>query len=91
MGIQGLATKLVPYATPIQWQKRGPNAVDNQSGGLLIDGPGFSHWIHGQAYGMRCRDLGGTEAVPSYQEVADLALTWLERFESFGLHVYVFA
>lgn len=88
MGIPRLMTKLQPYAATITRQRPCLNGYNSQHEGLIIDGPSFAHWIYNLEYGARRHGHLAVEALPPLQALIDLALTWLERFESFGLQMY---
>jgi hypothetical protein len=68
MGVRHLITFLRPYATS--------EALAGKQ--LVIDGPAFAYHIYHIALQSRGNATSYFEAVPSYNVLADTAITWLD-------------
>ena len=91
MGIQGLMSHLEPYLTQKTWHREGKSDVLGRfqsERSLLIDGPSFAHWIYHELVKTRSNRCQCLEMLPSYQELAEAAVSWLEQMEDFGFAVY---
>ncbi|KAI9790850.1 MAG: hypothetical protein M1835_000700 [Candelina submexicana] len=92
MGVPHLAASLRPYATPIVFGKRTLSGHERAPDQVkVIDGPAFAHYIHHACLAGRPHAQGPLEATPSYREIGDEVIAWLDqvnqemglRFETF--------
>lgn len=74
MGIPHLITHLRPFATR--------QLLAGQQ--LVIDGPALCHHLYYLCLGMRSEANNYFEAAPSYSEVGDTLLAYLEGLEGAG-------
>jgi len=84
MGIPRLLHLLEPYATPIVFNSKseyGPKAV--------VDGPGLAYHAYYRALTLRHAARNALEAIPSYADVVQVALLWLQTLQSNGLEMWV--
>lgn len=77
MGIPNLITHLRPYTT----------TTDLQHQHLIIDGPGFAYHIYHNLLSSAPQTKNPFEALPSYAEIGDTAVQWLEEFENLGVNM----
>jgi hypothetical protein len=78
MGIPRLVTHLVPFATKVRY-----TAEDTKSPTpVVIDGPGLAYY----AASLALHKFG---RIPSYGEIGDAALLFLQDLQAHGLNVYV--
>lgn len=78
MGIRHLTTFLRPYAP-----------VKPLDAPLVIDGSAFAHHIYGLCLGRRCDARNALEAVPSYLELQEAAIDWLEGLGKHNIEMLV--
>ncbi|KAH8706916.1 XPG domain containing-domain-containing protein [Phaeosphaeriaceae sp. PMI808] len=76
MGIQGLAKRLEPYASR-------HSAQQLQDYTAVIDGPGLAY----EAHKLALRAAATQSRIPSYQDVNDEAIRWLNSLEEQGIKV----
>lgn len=88
MGIPRLTTQISPYGESIIWKKQVQRLVEHQ-GDVIIDGPSFAYYIHKLCLTTKSNARNALEALPTYPELGEAAVTWLNQIESFGLHMYV--
>jgi hypothetical protein len=74
MGIRHLITFLSPYATAVSLSGRS----------VVIDGPGFAHHIYYTCLGARPSARNPFEAAPSYRELQNVAIAWLDALRDNG-------
>lgn len=84
MGIRGLTSQIQPYGQPITWHK-GSN--EEPSHDVIIDGPSFAYYIHHKCLATKTHARNALEAMPTYPELGEAAVAWLENLETFGLRV----
>jgi hypothetical protein len=74
MGIPHLITFLRPYAE-----------LESLSGhNVIIDGPGLCYQMHYSLLGRRTEARNSFEAAPSYEELAEAAIEWLNGLRESG-------
>ncbi|KAF2828705.1 hypothetical protein CC86DRAFT_444823 [Ophiobolus disseminans] len=76
MGIKGLARRLEPYST-----RYSPEELDGYT--AIIDGPGLAYEAHKFALGTTANQL----RIPSYHDINNAALSWLNALEDQGIKV----
>ena len=94
MGIPGLSKPLKPYAVSTtigcktQHCSEHKPALSESSRNIIIDGPSFAYSIYHRLIIQKPEWLTAVEAMPSYQEVGQGALAFLDEMEDYGLKVY---
>jgi len=88
MGIPRLTTQISPYGESVIWRKQVQTAVEHHSD-VIIDGPSFAYFIHKLCLTTKSKARNALEALPTYPELGEAAVTWLNQIESFGLRMYV--
>lgn len=68
MGIPHLITYLRPYAESESLAGRD----------VIVDGPGLCYHIHHKCLGRKADARNALEATPSYDELGEAAIEWLE-------------
>jgi hypothetical protein len=74
MGIPGLATRLEPYAIRT-------SSADVDGYVAIIDGPALAYFAH------RVANQGTKYRLPSYADINQVAIRWLEHLESINIRV----
>lgn len=80
MGIPHLLRLLEPYAEPIQFTQS-----TGQPASVVIDGSALAYHAYRLALARRTAAEHALEAIPSYREVCETVLFWLESLEDHGL------
>jgi len=80
MGIPHLITHLRPYAID----------TDLKGQSVVIDGPGFAYHVFHTCLSQEPNVRNPFEAFPSYANVGETAIRWLEELESYGVQMYAF-
>jgi len=86
MGIPRLMTQVSPYGESVTWHKGDTPPVVKEN--LIIDGPSFCYFIHHRCLSTKTRARHALEAVPTYPELAEEAIAWLDELETFGFCMY---
>lgn len=74
MGIPHLITFLRPYAE-----------LESLAGrDVVVDGPGLCYHIHYKALGRKTEAQNSFEAAPSYEELGEAAIEWLDGLRENG-------
>ena len=89
MGIPRLTTQISPYGEPVTWTKQEQDATNHQ-GDVIIDGPSFAYYIHKLCLANKSNARNALEALPTYPELGEAAITWLKQIETFGFRMYVY-
>lgn len=84
MGIPHLAQQLQPHGTKVVLARDILNRVP-----AIIDGPSLAYHCFYVCLSRRSGARNTLEATPSYRELGEAAVSWLEQIEQFGLEVYV--
>ncbi|KAI9720999.1 MAG: hypothetical protein M1812_002478 [Candelaria pacifica] len=80
MGVPHLTASLRPYATPVVFGKGTLSGHEKApSQGKVIDGPAFAYYIYHACLASRQHAQGPLEAVPSYREIGDETIAWLDQ------------
>jgi len=74
MGIPHLITFLRPYAEQESFAGRD----------VIVDGPGLCYHIHYKCLGRRTEARNALEAAPSYEELGNAAIEWLQGLREGG-------
>lgn len=95
MGIPGLTARLASYAKSINWrqslrQPTGDPLSDNDTKEdlLIIDGPALAYHIYHRCVAAHSHAKNAFDAFPSYDEISQTLLAWLEHIEKFDLQVH---
>jgi len=92
MGIPRLMTQVSPYSEPVTWHRRHTLSKDASSPpekeNIIIDGPSFCYFIHHKCLSTKTHARQALEAVPTYLELAEEAIAWLDELETFGFCMY---
>lgn len=94
MGIPGLSKPLKPYAvattvgckTSLCEEHKPAHSEWNR--GIIIDGPSFAYSIYHRLIIQKPEWLTAVEAMPSYEELGQGAIAFLNELEDYGLKVY---
>ncbi|TAQ86353.1 hypothetical protein B7494_g5328 [Chlorociboria aeruginascens] len=78
MGIPHLITHLQPYASSEPLQGRD----------MVIDGPGLAHHVYYICLGRRSSARHCLEAAPSYKELGEVTIEWLQVLREHGKKIY---
>lgn len=94
MGIPGLSKPLKPYAVSttvgcktLLCSEHKP-APSESSINIIIDGPSFAYSIYHRLIVQKPEWLTAVEAMPSYEELGQGAVAFLDEMEEYGLKVY---
>lgn len=79
MGIPHLTTFLRPYA----------ESTALNDGNAVIDGPGLAYHIYHTCITAKVSTRNPLEAAPSYKEIGEATIEWLDRLRTSGVIVYV--
>ena len=94
MGIPGLSKPLKPYAVATTIGCKTPHCSEHKpahsesSRNIIIDGPSFAYSIYHRLIVQKPEWLTAVEAMPSYSELGQGALAFLNEMEDYGLKVY---
>lgn len=80
MGIPGLTVKLQPYAVPATLGTYGDASQDTSR--VIIDGPSLAYHIYYRLLACKPASLNALDAVPSYQELGQGALEFLDALRA---------
>ena len=93
MGVPGLSKALKAYAVPTVFgckdpscEKHSPHS-DFSSTNVIIDGPSFAYCVYNRLNAHKSAQLSALEAVPSYRDIGNGAMTFLNELENHGLLV----
>jgi len=84
MGIPHLTHSLSPYGDKVVLPQ---NPADNQN--AIIDGPSLAYHVFYVCIARRAGARNALDAAPTYQELGQAAVDWLEQIETYGLKMYV--
>ncbi|KAL2355264.1 XPG domain containing-domain-containing protein [Cryomyces antarcticus] len=84
MGIPHLITHLRPYASPVTFTVAQPDEDQASREAVIIDGPALAYHVYHKCLAQRTRASNALEAAPSYAELGDAALLWLEALQLHG-------
>ena len=97
MGIPHLTRLLHPHATSIEFSAaptRDEHGVVLESASrncdAVVDGPALAYHAYSRALALRSTARNALEAIPSYREVGDVAVAWLDLLQEHGINVYVY-
>jgi hypothetical protein len=76
MGIQGLSRRLEPYSS-----RHSPQQLQGYS--AIIDGPGLAY----EAHKLALSAAANQSRVPSYTDINNEAIRWLNSLEDQGINV----
>jgi hypothetical protein len=76
MGIQGLARRLEPYSNRY-------TASELEGYAAIIDGPGLAY----EAHKLALSAAASQTRIPSYADINNEAIKWLDALESQGIEV----
>jgi hypothetical protein len=91
MGIPRLMTQVTPYGEPVTWHKPTEPPLSDPPASrenIIIDGPSFCYFIHHKCLSTKTHARHALEAVPTYQELSEAAIVWLNDLEGFGFCMY---
>jgi len=91
MGIPRLMTQVTPYGEPVTWHKQDNTSINSrpvEKENIIIDGPSFCYFIHHKCLSTKTHARHALEAVPTYQELSEAAIEWLDELEAFGFCMY---
>jgi hypothetical protein len=84
MGIPHLTHSLSPYGEKIVLPQNPANDEN-----AIIDGPSLAYHIFYVCIARRTGARNALEATPTYEELGQAAVNWLEQIEQYGLNMYV--
>lgn len=84
MGIPHLTHSLSPYGDKVVLPQNPANHEN-----AIIDGPSLAYHVFYVCIARRTGARNALEAAPTYQELGQAAVDWLEQIEQFGLKMYV--
>ena len=93
MGIPHLAQLLQPYAVSTVLGCKTPACKKHklQQGILereiIIDGPGLAYHVYYKILAHKPRTLNAVDAIPSYSEIGNATITFLDELVSYGLRM----
>lgn len=91
MGIPGLTARLAPYASPIKWERlpeHQASECDKARDLIIIDGPALAYHIYHRCLREHGHAKNAFDAFPSYGEVSQTLLAWLEQVEECPTQVH---
>ena len=94
MGVPGLSKPLKPYAvsttvgckTPLCEEHKPAHSESSRN--IIIDGPSFAYSIYHRLIVQKPEWLTAVEAMPSYEELGQGAIAFLNEMVDYGLKVY---
>lgn len=91
MGIPRLVHSLEPYAVKSVLNRKSQDTAEQESAtNAIIDGPSLAYHVYYVCLAQRSGARNAIEAAPSYEELGQAAVWWLEQIEQYGLKMYVF-
>ncbi|CAD0010158.1 unnamed protein product [Aureobasidium pullulans] len=84
MGIPHLTHSLSPYGDKVVLPQNPANHEN-----AIIDGPSLAYHVFYVCIARRTGPRNALEAAPTYQELGQAAVDWLEQIEQYGLKMYV--
>lgn len=93
MGIPRLTSYLQPYftSTVLGCSNHDCSLHKKRSTGLIIDGPGLIYAIYYRLLAWKPASLNALDAQPSYREIGNATVQFLEQLTACGIAMYVFA
>lgn len=91
MGIPHLISRLQPYAISSSLGCRNSDCLEHRSHTsrrITIDGPGLAYHVYYSLLAYKSSYLNSFDAVPSYAEIGQGAIKYLEGLEAYGLTMY---
>lgn len=87
MGIPRLTGHMQPHGTKIVFPQQA--ASSDQAEHAIIDGPSLAYHCFYACQSRRGNARNALEATPSYRELGEAVLSWLQQIEQYGFKVYV--
>lgn len=93
MGIPHLAQLLQPYAVPTVVGCKTPGCERHRLGQgtperqIIIDGPGLAYHVYNKILAYKPRTLNAVDAIPTYSEIGNAAISFLDELASYGLRM----
>ncbi|KAL8826880.1 MAG: hypothetical protein Q9191_003531 [Dirinaria sp. TL-2023a] len=93
MGIPRLISHLQPYAVPAVLGCKASHCSEHNSSypddriKVTIDGPGFAYHVFYTLLAHKSPSLSAFDAAPSYAEIGQRAITFLEELQLYGLTI----
>lgn len=84
MGIPHLTHSLQPYGEKVVLPQ---NPVNQEN--AIIDGPSLAYHVFYVCIARRGAARNAFEAAPTYRELGEAAVLWLEQVQQYGLNMYV--
>ena len=88
MGIPHLSHQLQPHGVKVVLSRTTTTDSAGQFS-TIIDGPSLAYHCFHACMSRRSGARNAYEAAPSYRELGEAAVAWLEQIEHYGLRVYV--
>ena len=94
MGIPGLSKPLKHYAVSTTAGCKTPHCEEHKPAdsdstrNIMIDGPSFAYSIYHRLIIRKPEWLTAVEAMPSYEELGQGAVAFLNELEGYGLKMY---
>lgn len=94
MGIPRLISHLQPYSVPALLGCKTPQCSEHHpdhpsdNGKIVIDGPGFAFHVFYALLACKSPSLNPFDATPSYAEIGQGAIAFLEELRLYGLTMY---
>lgn len=82
MGVPRLRQHLRPYGVESQFVPSSKSETR-----VHVDGPGLAHFVYWRLYNHQSSTLSVIDAQPSYTQIGDAAVQYLDAVEAHGLHV----
>ena len=90
MGIRRLTTYLEPYATAATIGCSNSTCSVHEDGptSMVIDGPGLAYHIFYRILAWKPASWHALDALPSYKEIGDATLLFLQELSKHGIVMY---
>lgn len=88
MGIPHLAQQLQPHGTKVLLSRASTSDGSNPTP-AIIDGPSLAYHCFYVCLSRQSSARNSYEALPSYKDLGEAAVSWLEQIEQYGMKVYV--
>ena len=93
MGIPHFAQLLQPYAVSTVLGCKTPDCERHRlrkgtsERQIIIDGPGLAYHVYHKILAYRPRTLNAVDAIPTYSQIGNAAITFLDELGSYGLRM----
>ena len=93
MGIPHFAQLLQPYAIPTVLGCKTPGCErhrprqETSEHQVIIDGPGLAYHVYYKVLAYKPRTLNAVDAIPTYSQIGNAAITFLDELRSYGLRM----